>query len=292
MNPNFDGLLVLDKPQGITSRDALNQALRWFPRRTKMGHTGTLDPLATGVLVLCLGTATRLVEYVQDMSKTYRSLFRLGATSDSDDADGQLTPTPNAVDPGLANISRELTHFLGAISQVPPAYSAARVAGQRAYDLARKGTQVDLEPRIVRIDRVEILRYDWPELEVEVDCGKGTYIRSLARDLGSALGCGAYVQTLRRTRVGPFHADDAVSLSTPKNEAITRVQGIDRALAELPRVELGERRLQRLRQGQKLDIPENLANVTGAVGVFDEQGRAVAVAEVEGGLLRPAKVFG
>jgi tRNA pseudouridine55 synthase len=148
MDVTLDGLLVLDKPGGITSRAAVDRALRWFPRRTRMGHTGTLDPLATGVLVLCLGNATRLVEYVQRMGKTYRSIFRLGARSDTDDADGAVADVAAAVDPGRPAVLDALVGFLGAVAQTPPAYSAAKVTGRRAYDLARRGEEVSLESRV------------------------------------------------------------------------------------------------------------------------------------------------
>ena len=141
--PPFDGLLVLDKPGGVTSRDAVDRALHWFPRGTRVGHTGTLDPLATGVLVLCLGAATRLAEYVQRMSKTYRAGVRLGARSDTDDADGAVTAVDGAA-PDAAALAAALAGFVGAIDQTPPAFSAAKVAGRRAYDLARQGQEVDL----------------------------------------------------------------------------------------------------------------------------------------------------
>src|SRR5262245_41941276 len=171
------GLLVLDKPGGLTSREALDRAARWFPRKTRVGHCGTLDPLATGVLVLALGHATRLVEYVQAMPKIYRTRITLGATSDTDDADGTVTPT--AARPVADDVVRAaLTAFVGEVEQTPPAYSAARIEGQRAHLLARRGEEVTLAPRRVRIDAIEVRSFAWPELEVDVACGKGTYIRS------------------------------------------------------------------------------------------------------------------
>ena len=180
MNPPLDGLLVLDKPGGVTSRDAVNQALRWFPRGARVGHTGTLDPLATGVLVLCLGAATRLAEYVQAMSKTYLARIRLGARSGTDDADGTVTPAESATAPDAQAVTAGLAGFVGFIDQTPPAFSAAKVAGRRAYDLARRGQDFDLRPRKVRVYAIDLLQYEYPWLDVEVRCGKGTYIRSLA----------------------------------------------------------------------------------------------------------------
>jgi tRNA pseudouridine55 synthase len=293
MNPSLDGLLVLDKPAGLTSRAALDRAARWFPRGTRVGHTGTLDPLATGVLVLCLGSATRLAEYVQRMRKTYRSVFRLGARSDTDDADGTITPVAGATPPDLAAVQAGLTAFVGAIAQTPPAHSAAKVAGQRAYDLARRGQEVDLQPRTVQVYRIEILRYAYPELEVEVDCGKGTYIRSLARDLGEQLGCGGLVQVLRRTRVGPFRAEEAVPLDADPERGRAALLPSELAVSDLPRVQLAAGELRRLGQGQALPMTALPAGDEEEAAVFDADGRlaAIAVCDVKRRLLRPAKVW-
>jgi tRNA pseudouridine55 synthase len=281
----IEGLLVLDKPQGVTSRDAVNRAQRWFPRRTKIGHTGTLDPLATGVLVLCLGPATRLAEYVQRMSKTYRSTFVLGASSDSDDADGTVVLIPAAVDPGEAAVREGLGRLVGPLSQVPPAYSAAHVEGQRAYDLARRGEDVNLDARSVEVYGIDVLRYAWPEVDVEVRCGKGTYIRSLARDLGAALGVGGYVRVLRRTRVGPFTPEQAASLDGTPDEGRAKILPAALALAELVRVELDEARLKKLCQGQA--VPHA---AKGECAVFHD-GRAIAIGLGDGTLLKPVKVL-
>jgi tRNA pseudouridine55 synthase len=292
MRTGPDGILVIDKPPGITSREALDRAARWFPRTTRAGHAGTLDPLATGVLVLCLGGATRLVEYVQQMGKTYRSTFRLGAASDSDDADGAVIAAPGARDPGLPAVTEALADFVGRIDQVPPAYSAARVGGRRSYDLARRGQEVELRPRAVEVYGIDVLGYAYPELEVEVRCGKGTYIRSLARDLGRRLGCGAYVQALRRTRVGPFRAEDAVKLEAGREEAERKLLPMALALAELPRVVLPNGEAERLRRGQAVALPPGQNGREGEVGVYTEGGAVVAVALAGAGRLRPAKVVG
>ncbi len=295
---NLAGLLVVDKPAGITSRDAVDRALKWFPRGTRMGHTGTLDPLATGVLVLCLGQATRLTEYVQRMSKVYRAGLVLGARSDTDDADGTVTAVVGAEAPTLPRLRDALDSLIGEIDQIPPAYSAAKVSGQRAYDLARQGQELDLQPRRVTIYRIEVLRYAWPLLELEVHCGKGTYIRSLARDLGERLSCGGLVQTLRRTRVGPFQAEAAVSLEASAEEAHSRVRPIEEALAELPRMTITADEARRLRQGQTLHLsrlPNEPAGLSrwSSVAVFDPTGGLVAVAHWEPGrnLLKPEKVW-
>jgi tRNA pseudouridine55 synthase len=290
--PDIDGLLVLDKPGGLTSRDAVDRALRWFPRGTRMGHTGTLDPLATGVLVLCLGKATRLVEYVQDMGKTYQSRFLLGARSETDDADGSVAPVVGAVPPDEATLAGGLARFVGTIEQVPPAYSAAKVTGRRAYDLARQGGAVVLRPRPVRVYGIDVLHYAYPHLDVEVRCGKGTYIRSLARDLGEVLGCGAMVETLRRTRVGPFCAEDAVSVEAEPAAARARLLPLGWAVTELPRIELPRREVERLRRGQAVPLPPGVAAEETEVAVFDGE-RLAAVARVDAArrAVRPVKVF-
>jgi tRNA pseudouridine55 synthase len=284
------GLLVLDKPGGMTSRDAVNRAQGWFPRRTRLGHCGTLDPLATGVLVLCVGVATRLTEYVQDMAKTYHAGLLLGARSDTDDADGTVTPVPDAQPPDLAAVEQALQAFVGEIEQVPPAYSAAKLAGQRAYDLARAGHQVSLQARRVQIDRVDVLDYAYPRLALGVRCGRGTYIRSLARDLGDRLGCGALIKTLRRTRIGPFEAEHALSLEADAETVRKNLLPLSAAVAELPRVTLEAEQVARLRQGQSVAMMADMA-AGRAVAVFDDAGKFAAVARWERGKLQPEKVI-
>jgi tRNA pseudouridine55 synthase len=232
----WNGLLVIDKPGGMTSRGAVNRVQGQLPRGTRIGHTGTLDPLATGVLVLCLGSATRLAEYVQDMPKTYRAGLLLGQRSDTEDADGTITPVEGVQPPAAATLGVALQAFVGEIDQVPPAYSAAKLGGRRAYDLARRGQTVTLEARSVRIYSIDLLNYDYPRFEIEVHCGKGTYIRSLARDLGERLGCGALIDSLRRTRVGPFKVEDAVGVNASTSVLRQQLRPIAEAVADLPRV--------------------------------------------------------
>ena len=289
MEPHtIHGLLVLDKPGGLTSRDAVNAVQHWFPRKTKIGHTGTLDPLATGVLVVCVGHATRLAEFVQAMSKTYRSTFVLGAKSDTDDAIGTITPNPAANPLDRELIQQVLASFVGAIDQIPPAYSAAKVAGKRAYDLARRGAEVELNPRRVSVYGIDVLAFAWPRLEVEVRCGKGTYIRSLARDLGEKLGCGGYVEALRRTHVGPVTTDSAVTLDLPMDAIRERLRPMSEAVAELPRVDVDAETAGRLRHGQFPPAPAGTKS--GDLAVF-AAGNLIAVAHLDGRRLRPTKVI-
>jgi tRNA pseudouridine55 synthase len=291
---SFHGLLVLDKPPGLTSRDAVDRVQLWFPRGTRIGHAGTLDPLATGVLVVAVGQATRLIDFVQRMDKTYRVTIRLGFTSDTDDAEGTITPRGQATPPARAAVERCLAGFVGEVEQVPPAYSAAKVAGRRAYHLARRGDDVPLAPRRVTIHHIDLLGYDWPRLQLVVRCGKGTYIRSLARDLGERLGCGGYVEDLRRTRIGPFEDKDALALDTEARLARQRLLPLATAVGELPRCTLAEPDLRRLRQGQAVVLGRQADWPAGSeVAVFAADGALVAVARVtaEGSQLQPEKVL-
>ncbi|MCI0705231.1 MAG: tRNA pseudouridine(55) synthase TruB [Planctomycetia bacterium] len=290
----MNGLLVIDKPSGMTSRDVVNRVQRWFPRKTKIGHTGTLDPLATGVLVVCVGQATRLADYVQAMGKSYASRFRLGATSTTDDADGTITETPNATAPTREQIDSALKSFIGSVEQVPPAVSALKLNGVRAYELVRQGKGPKLDARVVMIDAIRVLAYEWPFLDVEVDCGKGTYIRSIARDLGDMLGCGGLVQTLRRTKVGPFTAEQGIGLDVTPEEAKAKLQPLATAATGMPRVFLELEEARRLFHGQEIRVPPRSGHHGGwiTVAVMAPGMKLFAVGEDSGsGLLRPVTVF-
>jgi tRNA pseudouridine55 synthase len=252
------GLLVLDKPGGITSREVVNRLQGSFPAGTRMGHTGTLDPLATGILVICMGAATRLAEYVQRMDKTYQARLRLGARSDTDDTEGIIEPASVSQPPQKDDILHSLRSFIGEIQQIPPDFSATKVTGRRAYDLARAGKDVALRPRPVHVHTLDLLAYDYPWLDIEVRCGKGTYIRSLARDLGEQLGCGALVESLRRTRVGVFDLSLAHPLETAYSEMSKHLLPLAWAVAQLPRVDLQEPEIAHIRQGRRIAWPSYL----------------------------------
>ena len=212
----LNGVINLDKPAGLTSARLVDRVKRLLPRGTKIGHAGTLDPFATGVLLLLVGKSTKQCERLMDEPKAYEAAVKFGFTTATDDPESPEEPYPPA--PGLEiplpreHVEQTLPKFVGAIRQCPPAYSALKVGGRRAYDLARQGKEVMLEPRTVHVYRLDLLDYAWPHLRIHVDCGRGTYIRSLARDLGETLGVGGYLTALRRTRVGPFIADRAVTI--------------------------------------------------------------------------------
>jgi tRNA pseudouridine55 synthase len=227
------------------------------------------------------------------MAKTYRAGVLLGARSDTDDADGTVTSVAVDRPPDRAAVEQELRAFLGAIEQVPPAFSAAKVIGRRAYDLARQGEEVSLEARRVHVHGIDVLAYDYPRLGLEVRCGKGTYIRSLARDLGERLGCGGLIASLRRTRVGPFEADGALGLDADAATARARLLPVSAALADLPRATVPADAAVRLRSGQGVPLPPSVPDGAEEAAVFDAAGGLVAVARIDCGrrLLLPAKVL-
>jgi tRNA pseudouridine55 synthase len=210
----MDGIINLDKPPGISSAAALNRLKRLFPRGTKIGHAGTLDPFATGVLVVLVGKATRSCERLMNQPKRYQATITFGATTPSDDPETPATPTPQAVPPPIDAIEAAIRRYVGTIQQRPPVYSALKVSGRRACDLARDGSPVDLPARPIRIDAIEIVQYAWPNLTLLIDCGRGTYIRAIARDLGNDLAVGGYLSSLRRTRVGDFYVENSVTLDS------------------------------------------------------------------------------
>ena len=286
------GLLNVNKPPGPTSHDIVARVRRLLPRKTKVGHAGTLDPFAAGVLVVCVGPATRLADYVQAAPKRYLAEVTLGATSTTGDTEGEIVPAAGAAAPPEADVCRVLREFVGEIQQVPPAHSAVHVDGKRAYELARKGEAVDMPPRTVRIDAVELVRFDWPVLEIDVKCGSGTYIRSLARDIGEALGTGGYCSKLTRTEIGDFHLTGATAIDDidPARDLLSPLL----ALATMAKVTVDDAGARKLAMGQTAPLPDGAPRPSpGEVAVVDESGNLLALAELRDGnsQLRPAKVF-
>ncbi len=248
----FCGFLNLNKPQGWTSRDAVN-VVQKLVRPTKAGHAGTLDPLATGVLVVAVGRATRLIEYAQRGAKRYLAEFLLGRASDTEDIEGEVVVLDDPPRPTRREIEAAIPNFLGEIPQRPPAYSAIKVKGKRAYKLARSGEAVTLPARNVRIDEIRIADYDYPKLQLEVACGSGTYIRSLGRDLAVSLGTGAVMSSLVRTAVGPFALEDAISADELSEAMIgDSLMPPECTIADLPRQTFNASEIQRLVNGQVL----------------------------------------
>lgn len=283
------GVLNVNKPVGCTSREVVDHVVR-LTKSARVGHAGTLDPLATGVLVICVGKATRLIQYIQRMRKRYRATFLLGQRSDTDDITGHVVDIPGAVAPTRLMIDQALARFVGEIEQQPPAYSAVKVTGRRAYQLARAGQRFQLATRRVEIHRLAVVRYHYPVLELEIECGSGTYVRSLGRDLAATLGTASVLSQLERTSIGHFCVADAVALENLVAETLPRhLQPALAAVADLPRVELSTPELTEIRHGRPIPItsvkmvPTATAALDSEVGsqaewaAVDSAGRLVAI---------------
>lgn len=299
---DISGWLIIDKPSGIGSTDVVNKVKRAFDAQ-KAGHGGTLDPLATGLLPIAFGHATKTVPYVMDGTKVYRFTLRFGEARDSDDADGAVTQTSDAR-PTDEAIRAALPAFIGDIMQVPPVYSAIKVGGERAYDLARDGQAVALEPRPARVDRFELIaRPDADHAEFEVQSGKGVYMRSLARDLALAVGTVGHIAALRRLRVGPFLEAHGVALDKIAGSGDTPPPSLDlllpvtTALADIPALAVTEGEAARLGFGQALSLVEFMGRVPSAA---DPEGglvramagdRFVGLCRLEEGLVRPERLM-
>ena len=249
------GLLSVNKPADLTSRDVVDRVER-LVRPAKAGHAGTLDPLATGVLVICVGQATRLIRFVQRMRKRYVATFLLGHSSKTDDIERDVIAIPNAAAPTRPMIEHVLSQFVGNIQQRPPDHSAIKVAGKRAYKLARKGVDLQLAPRTVTIHRIDLLRYDYPELDLAIECGSGTYIRALGRDLGIALGTAAVMSALERTAVGPFAVEQSISLDRLSPETLQQyLQPATAAVSELALLKVSDPQIIEIRHGRPIPLP-------------------------------------
>jgi len=218
----MNGIILLDKPAGISSAGAVNSVKRVLPRKTKIGHAGTLDPFATGLLVLLLGNATKRCEALMNQPKQYDATIRFGATTETDDPESPPQPFAEASAPAIELVQESLRRFIGNIEQIPPAYSALKIQGKRACDRVRDGESVTIQPRIVRIYDAALLAYEWPDAKVRIDCGRGTYIRAIARDLGKILNVGGYLTELRRTKSGEFRIEEAVTIDTLQRDGPDR----------------------------------------------------------------------
>jgi len=285
-----NGWVILDKPVGMTSTHAVSRLKRIYNGK-KAGHAGTLDPLASGILPVAFGEATKTVPFVQDGEKGYRFTVLWGAETDTDDADGTIVAR-SELRPSREAIEALLPRFTGTFDQIPPAYSAVKIAGERAYDLARDGATVELAARRVTIYDLAIVAMEGDSTIFETRCGKGTYVRAIARDLGRALGCHGHVTALRRTRVGPFEETDAVPLEALEDPAAAAaaLRRVEAGLGELTRILVDRSDASRLRRGQSMllrgaDAPADGQAYAACSGVV------VAVGAIQGGELVPARVF-
>jgi tRNA pseudouridine55 synthase len=308
------GILLLDKPVGESSFQALHPVKRAFggKKGAKIGHAGTLDPAASGLLVVGVGNGTRLLEFLEEMPKSYRFTLKLGVETDSYDLDGEVVAERDATGVSREDIEALLPRFRGEILQAPPAYSAVKIDGRRAYDRARAGEAVEIAPRRVRVDRLEMMSFAPGAATLELDCSKGTYVRSIAHDLGRLLGCGAVATGIRRTATGPFRVEDAIA---PVDAGPGTLLPLARAVEHLPALRLKDAWLAALRNGNPIppagygvdpdadaavraqhvapqQAPQQTPESTAAYAVYTSSGELIAIAGIDPlGSLRPGKVF-
>ena len=280
----MDGVLVIDKPPRLTSFDVV-QKVRRSLKVKKVGHTGTLDPMATGVLPLCLGEATKLAQFVTEANKAYEATLELGATTDTLDADGQVLERRPVPEVTAERLERALDAFRGTFLQTPPMYSAVKVGGRRLYELARAGQEVERAPRSVTVHELVLRDFSATQVQLSVRCSKGFFVRVLAAELGEQLGCGAHLVALRRTQSGPFSLADAVPLAAVLERpevASSRVLPMGYALSDLEAVRVTAAEAVKVRHGGVVEVP---GSVTGLVRVLGPDGELLAVAEVKKGAL-------
>lgn len=285
---DIDGVLLLDKPLGFSSNHALQQVKRLYAA-DKAGHTGSLDPLATGLLPLCFGEATKLSGFLLDADKGYRVTGRLGIKTITADSEGEVIATRDASQVSRELLLQAMTSFRGDIQQLPPMYSALKHQGQRLYNLARQGVEVERQPRAVRIDQFELIDFTWPDFTIDIRCTKGTYVRTLVDDLGDLLECGAYVTQLRRTLAGPFSemADQFVTLEHLEQlrdeEQFAAMDALLIPMADVlrnwPELRLEQNSVFYLRQGQPVMVPK--APAEGWVRLFDQSQRFLGIGEID-----------
>ncbi len=289
------GILNINKPPEWTSRDVVNRVSRLVGRKVKCGHAGTLDPLATGVLLVCLGKATKLVPFIHEHSKCYEGTFLIGKKSATDDIEGEIEsiPVPEDLDEKL--IQSLLPQFTGEIEQVPPAYSAIKINGERAYKVARRGEDVEMPTRRVRVDRLELKQFDRTAMLLSMTCGTGTYVRSIGRDIARKAGTEAVMSALVRTSIGPFAVEDSVSLNDLTKESISEhLHSPLEAVHHLPIYRATESEAISLRFGQRIAFDsDQLKGDTGAkvIAVTDDNDQLIAITETEASRLAPQIVF-
>lgn len=291
-----NGILLLDKPVGITSNKAL-QAVKFVYRAQKAGHTGSLDPLASGLLPICFGEATKISAFLLDADKRYQVEMRLGQKTDTGDSDGKIIEEKPVPDISSALLESVLDQHRGEISQIPPMYSALRHEGKRLYKLAREGVEVERKPRAVSIYKLKLLEKGQQSLRLDVHCSKGTYVRTLVEDIGAALGCGAHVTALRRLSVGPYQNCEMITLKTIeefKGEAYStmdeRLLPLDSALPQWPEIKLNADLTYYVRQGQPVFVPNT--KDSGMVRLYDDKSIFMGVGQVQpDGKIAPKRLF-
>jgi len=282
---DINGFLVIDKPAGITSHGVVEQVRKLLPKKVKVGHTGTLDPLATGLLILAVGKATRFSRYLIKQDKCYFVRGRLGLSSDTYDIDGNVKEI-ECPEIKKEDIERVIQDFKGEISQVPPPFSAVRIKGKRAYELARQGEFFEIKARTVKVYSINLTHFEYPDFTLEVCCSSGTYVRSLIHDIGKALGCDAVVAELRRTRIGNISVEEAVTIEELKKKGVEKFLVPIEKILPFPSLSLDEREAKMFRNGAKIksDLEE------GVYKIFSPKG-FIGVGKVSKGYLKPETVL-
>ncbi len=286
---DVDGILLLDKPKGLSSNQAL-QKVRYLFKANKAGHTGSLDPLATGMLPICFGQATKFSAYLLDASKSYRATCQLGKTTTTGDAEGETT-AETAVKVNLADVESVIKQFTGAIEQIPPMHSAVKIKGQRLYKLARNGQEVEREARSVEIYKLDLVEFEQDRLVLDVSCSKGTYIRTLAEDMGKVLGCGAYLADLRRTGVHPFWRQHCYALDELSDKSLDAcLLPVKAALSDFEEYIVDEAESENLKQGRAIQV-DSIAHC-GLLNLVTEKGQFIGIGEAsETGLILPKRLM-
>lgn len=270
------GVLTIDKRIGLTSHDVVNFVRRVSGQR-RVGHSGTLDPFATGVLIVALGQATRLIEYTHMLPKTYEAEITLGATSTTDDITGEIMASSGGV-VSIQEIKKTLRGFIGSIQQVPPMYAAIKIKGKKLYEYARRGESIDIKSRTVTIYSLELLEYQYPKINIRVGCSTGTYIRALGRDIGATLGTGAYVSALRRTAIGKFDIQDASHLDKLSTGSLsTLLQPAETLVAHLPALTLDDKNVAQLQQGKAVTGDYSALPPHQPIAVFNDSHQLVGI---------------
>ncbi len=286
-----NGILLVDKPEGITSNNLVLE-LKKHLNVSKVGHTGTLDYSASGLMIITLGKATRFTEYFQKLDKEYITIGKLGEITDTYDKEGKVIEKVKC-DVSESDIKKVIYSFIGSYPQIPPPFSSKRIKGKRAYQLAKRGLNPELKPVVVNIYDIETLNINFPYFEIKVECSSGTYIRSLVKDIGDKLNCGAYVYSLRRTKIGLFNVEDAKGLEEILRMSLEEVQKLiiplEKALYFFPEIKLDEGYDLRFKYGQRFKIPYN---IKGLAKVFSSQNKFLGIGEIkENRILQPLKVI-
>lgn len=294
----LNGIVNFHKRAGVSSRTAVNDVVRASGiRKLKAGHAGTLDPIADGVLIVCLGTATRLIPYIHELHKEYVGSFELGVTSDSDDIESRREQLQNAPQPTREQFAAALPSFVGEIEQVPPIYSAVKIGGERAYQVARRGETAELKPKQVVVHEIELLDYDYPYVKLRISCGTGTYVRSLGRDIAQQLGTAAVMHRLTRTRIGPFHLDDAVSIHDIQEGLSGKVLPPVEGVSQLSQLIVDDDEIEELRHGRPFSARKEHDDVLSQSDATDEfaaltiDRQLVAIVKRKGNAIWPVKSF-